>query len=69
MQLAPLLPQNAQDSSQTPQQPAKGLDWITIVILFVLFGGAIGAFIYFTLPSRDPIDLGVQTHEMQQTDF
>jgi len=53
MQLAPLLPQNARDASQTPQQPATGLNWITIVVLFVLFGTTIGTFIYFTLPSRD----------------
>ena len=69
MQLAPLLPQNAHDVSQTTQESAQGLGWIAIVIIFVLFGGMIGAFIHFTLPSRDPIDLGMQTLEMQQTNF
>jgi hypothetical protein len=69
MQPSPLLLQKVHDASPTPQQTAKGLGWITIVVLLVLFGGAVGFFIYFTLPSNDPIDLGVQTHEMQQMNF
>ena len=64
MLLTPLLPQN-----ETTQESAKGLGCTTIVVLFVVFGVAIGAFIYFTLPSRDPVDLGVQTLGMQQANF
>jgi flagellar basal body-associated protein FliL len=69
MQLAPLLPPKAHDASQTNAKPDKYLETMVIVVLFVLLCGTIGAFVYFTLPSRDPIDLGVQTHEMQQTNF
>jgi len=64
MLLTPLLPQN-----ETTQESAKGLDCTVIVVLLVLFGVTIGTFIYFTLPSRDPVDLGVQTLEMQQANF
>ena len=59
MKLAPLLPKNVHDDSQTTQESDKGLGWIVLVVLFLFFGGMIGAFIYFTLPSRDPVDLGV----------
>ena len=69
MQLAPLLPKNASDTSQTPQQSAGGLDWITIAVFLVLFGGTIRALVYLTLPSSDPVDLGVQTLEMQKENF
>jgi len=64
MQLEPLLQKH-----ETTQESAKGLDCTMIVVMFVLFGGTIGAFIYFTLPSRDPVDLGVQTLEMQQANY
>jgi len=60
----PLVPQK-----ETTQESAKGLGCTAIVVLLVLFGVTIGAFIYFTLPSRDPVDLGVQTLEMQQANF
>jgi len=61
MQLEPLLTKN-----ETTKESVKGLGRTTMVVLFVLFGGMIGAFIHFTLPSRDPVDLGVQTLQMQQ---
>ena len=64
MQLAPLLQKH-----ETIQESAKGLGWTTIVVLFLLFGGTIVVFIYFTLPSRDPVDLGVQTRQMQQANM
>ena len=60
----PLLPQN-----KTTEESAKGLDCTVIVVLLILFGVTIGAFIYYTLPSRDPVDLGVQTLEMQQANY
>jgi len=69
MQLAPLLQKNASDTSQTPQKSTGSLDWITIAVCLLLFGGTIGAFVYLTLPSRDPVDLGVQTLEMQQANY
>ena len=64
MQLKPLLQKN-----ETTQESAKGLGCTTIVVLFLLFGGTIGVFIYFTLPSRDPVDFGVQTLDMQQANY
>jgi len=69
MQLTPLLPQDAQNVPPTTQETDKRQFCVNLAVLIVVFGEIIGAFAYFTLPSRDPVDLGVQTNEMQKADF
>jgi len=43
--------------------------WITGTIIVALLCIGVGCFVYFTQRSTDPIDLGVQTPQMQQANY